>query len=122
MKIIKYMLNLLIKKPSKQKNTIEIDDELEREILTLKELINTIEKNTELTYKKIDELKNIRDELKRQYDANYKYPIFLKNREIDLPEIDLFERPTALNIDSVGGGLPHNNMQPYVVLRYLIKY
>jgi hypothetical protein len=85
------MLNLLIKKPSKQKNTIEIDDELEREILTLKELINTIEKNTELTYKKIDELKNIRDELKRQYDANYKYPIFLKNREIDLPEIDLFE-------------------------------
>jgi microcystin-dependent protein len=28
----------------------------------------------------------------------------------------------ALSIDSVGGGLPHNNMQPYVVLRYLIKY
>jgi len=28
----------------------------------------------------------------------------------------------ALVIDSVGGGLPHNNMQPYVVLRYLIKY
>lgn len=37
-------------------------------------------------------------------------------------EIDLFARPTALSIDSVGGGLPHNNMQPYVVLRYLIKY
>jgi microcystin-dependent protein len=37
-------------------------------------------------------------------------------------EIDLFQRPTALTIDSVGGGLPHNNMQPYVVLRYLIKY
>jgi microcystin-dependent protein len=28
----------------------------------------------------------------------------------------------ALVIDSVGGGSPHNNMQPYVVLRYLIKY
>ena len=28
----------------------------------------------------------------------------------------------ALSIDSVGGGSPHNNMQPYVVLRYLIKY
>ena len=28
----------------------------------------------------------------------------------------------ALNIDSVGGGQSHNNMQPYVVLRYLIKY
>ena len=61
MKIIKYMLNLLINKPSKQKNTVEIDDELEREILTLKELINTIEKNTELTYKKIYEVKKIRD-------------------------------------------------------------
>jgi microcystin-dependent protein len=37
-------------------------------------------------------------------------------------EMNLFERPVALNIDSIGGGLPHNNMQPYVVLRYLIKY
>ena len=91
MKIIKYMLSLLIKKPSKQKNTVEIDDELEREILTLKELINTIEINTELTYKKINEVKKIRDELKIQYNLNYKYPICLKNGEIDLPEIDLFE-------------------------------
>ena len=82
------MLNLLINKPSKQKNTVEIDDELEREILTLKELINTIEKNTELTYKKINEVKKIRDELKIQYNLNYKYPICLKNREIDLSEID----------------------------------
>ena len=88
MKIIKYMLNLFIKKPSKQKNTVEIDDELEREISTLKELINTIEKNTELTYKKIDEVKKIRDELKRQYNLNYKYPICLKNGEIDLSDID----------------------------------
>lgn len=28
----------------------------------------------------------------------------------------------ALSIANEGGGLPHNNMQPYVVLRYLIKY
>ena len=88
MKIIKYMLNLLIKKPLKRKNTVEIDVELEREILTLKELINTIEKNTELTYKKIDEVKKIRDELKIQYNLNYKYPICLKNDEIDLSDID----------------------------------
>ncbi len=88
MKIVRYMLNLLIKKPLKQKNTVEIDDELEREILTLKELINTIEKNTELTYKKIDEVKKIRDELKRQYNLNYKYPICLKNKKIDLSDID----------------------------------
>jgi transposase len=88
MKIVRYLLNLFIKKPSKQKNTVEIDDELEREILTLKELINTIEKNTELTYKKINEVKKIRDELKIQYNLNYKYPICLKNREIDLSEID----------------------------------
>ncbi len=26
------------------------------------------------------------------------------------------------NTNSTGSGLPHNNMQPYVVLRYLIKY
>ena len=88
MKIIKYMLNLFIKKPSKQKNTVEIDIELEREISTLKELINTIEKNTELTYKKIDEVKKIRDELKRQYNLDYKYPTCLKNGEIDLSDID----------------------------------
>jgi chaperonin cofactor prefoldin len=87
MKIVRYVLNLLIKKPSKQKNTVEIDVELEREIETLKESINYIKKNTELTYKKIDEVKKIRDKLKRQYNANYKYPICL-NREIDLSDID----------------------------------
>ena len=27
----------------------------------------------------------------------------------------------ALTIDNTGGGESHNNMQPYVVLRYLIK-
>ena len=90
MKIVRYVLNLFIKKPLKQKNTVEIDVELEREILTLKELINTIDKNTELTYKKIDEVKKIRNELKRQanYDDYYKYPICLKNGEIDLSDID----------------------------------
>jgi len=87
MKIVRYVLNLFIKKPSKQKNTVEIDVELERKIETLKELINTIEKNTELTYKKIDEVKKIRDELKRQYNLNYKYPICL-NGEINLSDID----------------------------------
>ena len=91
MKIVRYVLNLLIKKPSKQKNTVEIDVELEREIETLKESINYIKKNTELTYKKIDEVKKICDELKRQYNLNYKYPICLKNREIDLRELNLRE-------------------------------
>jgi len=87
MSIVNYVLNLLRKKPSKQKNTVEIDVELEREISTLKESINNIKKNTELTYKKIDEVKKIRDELKRQYNANYKYPICL-NGEINLSDID----------------------------------
>ena len=87
MKIIKYVLNLLIKKPLKRKNTVEIDVELEREILTLKESINNIKINTELTYKKIDEVKKIRDELKRHYNLNYKYPICL-NGEINLSDID----------------------------------
>jgi chaperonin cofactor prefoldin len=87
MKIVRYVLNLFIKKPSKQKNTVEIDVELERKIETLKESINNIKKNTELTYKKIDEVKKIRDELKRQYNLNYKYPICL-NGEINLSDID----------------------------------
>lgn len=75
MNITRYFTNLFIKKP------VEIDDELEKEILTLKQLINTIKKNTELTYEEIDKIKKIRD-------ANYKYPICLKNGEIDLSEID----------------------------------
>ena len=87
MKIVRYMLNLLIKKPLKQKNTVEIDVELEREIEKLKESINNIKINTELTYKKIDEVKKIRDELKRHYNLNYKYPICL-NGEINLSDID----------------------------------
>jgi hypothetical protein len=82
------VLNLFIKKQSTQKNIVEIDVELERKIETLKQSINNIKINTELTYKKIDEVKKIRDELKRQYNLNYKYPICLKNGEIDLSDID----------------------------------
>lgn len=87
MSITKYVLNLFIKKQSTQKNTVEIDNELEREIETLKQSINNIKKNTELTYKKIDEVKKIRNELKRQ-SKYYNYPICLKNKEIDLSDID----------------------------------
>ena len=85
MNITRYLTNLFIKKP------IEIDDELERDIDTLKQLINTIKKNTKITYEEIDKVKKIRDELKRQYDANYKFPICLKNGEIDLRELNLRE-------------------------------
>ena len=88
MSIVNYVLNLFIKKQSTQKNIVEIDVELERKIETLKQSINNIKINTELTYKKIDEVKKIRDELKRQYNLNYKYPICLKNGEIDLSDID----------------------------------
>lgn len=94
MNIKNYILNLLRKK---QKNTVKIDDELEREILTLKELINTVKKkNTELTYERINQVKELRNqvkelrnELERQtkYDNYNKYPICL-NKEIDLSEID----------------------------------
>lgn len=37
-------------------------------------------------------------------------------------EPNLYGTVTALTINNTGSGLPHNNMQPYVVLRYLIKY
>jgi microcystin-dependent protein len=37
-------------------------------------------------------------------------------------EPDLYASTVALAIDPSGSDLPHNNMQPYVVLRYLIKY
>lgn len=91
MKITSYVLNLLRKKPSKQKNTVKIDDE--REIDTLKELTNTVKKNTEITYERIEQVKEIinqikelRNELERQ--TKYKYSICLKNEEIDLSEID----------------------------------
>jgi microcystin-dependent protein len=29
---------------------------------------------------------------------------------------------TGITINSAGGGQPHNNMQPYIVLNYIIKY
>lgn len=41
MNITNYILNFLRKK---QKNTVEIDNELKREINTLKQLINTVKK------------------------------------------------------------------------------
>lgn len=97
MSIVNYVLNLLRKKPSKQKNIVEIDDEWKRENETLKQLINTVKKNTELTYERINQVKEIinqvkelRNELERQtkYDNYNKYPICLKNEEIDLSEID----------------------------------
>jgi microcystin-dependent protein len=37
-------------------------------------------------------------------------------------EPNLYGTVTALSIYSTGSDLSHNNMQPYVVLRYLIKY
>jgi microcystin-dependent protein len=37
-------------------------------------------------------------------------------------EINLFSSPQALSINNTGSGLPHNNMQPFLVVRYLIKY
>jgi microcystin-dependent protein len=37
-------------------------------------------------------------------------------------EPNLYATPVALSINNTGSGLPHNNMQPYMVLRYLIKY
>lgn len=37
-------------------------------------------------------------------------------------EPDLYQPVGGLIINSAGGGSAHNNMQPYVVLQYLIKY
>lgn len=90
MSIVNYVLNLLRKKPSKQKNIVKTDDEWKREIETLTQLINTVKKNTELTYERINQVKELRNELERQtkYDNYNKYPICLKNEEIDLSEID----------------------------------
>ena len=90
MSIVNYVLNLLRKKPSKQKNIVKTDDEWKREIETLTQLINTVKKNTELTYERINQVKELRNELERQtkYDNYNKYSICLKNEEIDLSEID----------------------------------
>jgi microcystin-dependent protein len=37
-------------------------------------------------------------------------------------EPNIYAAPQALTIDSTGSGAGHNNMQPFIVLRYLIKY
>ncbi len=37
-------------------------------------------------------------------------------------EHNIVNPPIALVIDASGGGLPHNNMQPFFALNYLIKY
>jgi microcystin-dependent protein/cytoskeletal protein CcmA (bactofilin family) len=37
-------------------------------------------------------------------------------------EPNVYTAPQALTINETGGGQPHNNMQPFLVLNYLIKY
>lgn len=37
-------------------------------------------------------------------------------------EPNVYTAPQALVIDASGGGQAHNNMQPFLVLNYLIKY
>jgi microcystin-dependent protein len=37
-------------------------------------------------------------------------------------ELSLFTLPYALTINDAGSGNAHNNMQPFLVIRYLIKY
>jgi microcystin-dependent protein len=37
-------------------------------------------------------------------------------------EPNLYAAPAALSIDSAGSGAAHNNMQPFAVLNYIIKY
>jgi microcystin-dependent protein len=37
-------------------------------------------------------------------------------------EPNLYAAPAALSIDSAGSGAAHNNMQPFAVLNYIIRY
>ena len=50
-----------------------------------------------------------------------KYLGFTMEIDNDGNEIDTVF-PTTTTSSSVGGGQSHNNMQPFIVLRYLIKY
>ena len=55
--------------------------------------------------------------------AHYTDGLVTQSTVLDATSTEISMTSTlALSIDSVGGGMPHNNMQPYVVLRYLIKY
>lgn len=44
------------------------------------------------------------------------------NQNGQLPAADSNNNPKSVSSGDTGGGLAHNNMQPYMVLRYLIKY
>lgn len=46
----------------------------------------------------------------------------VNNADATEGEFDAYAPPLALTINSTGGGLAHNNMQPFVVLHFLIKY
>ena len=39
-----------------------------------------------------------------------------------LVEPNVYAAPVALSIDSAGSGAAHNNMQPFAVLNYIIRY
>jgi microcystin-dependent protein len=44
------------------------------------------------------------------------------NLDVTTGEPNLYTSPQALTINNAGSGNSHNNMQPFLVIRYLIKY
>ncbi len=42
--------------------------------------------------------------------------------DVTAGEPNLFQTVAALTINSTGASQPHNNLQPYIVLNYIIKY